>query len=816
MHNPLGKTRGRRAFSTAVVLTLALGLGATTAILGAARGVFRPLPYPQADRLVHIWAIWPGGSGNISFPDVTAIAGRSRAFESTAAYQAYGSVALTGRTPAQSLNPSFVTPSYFELLGARPAMGRLFAEAEDREGASSAVAVLSAGLWSREFAADPQVVGRTIQLNGLPFQVIGVLAEGFADLGAVEGPTPDVFMPTVMASGLMSQPPRTDPFRLYWGLGRLKPGVSLDVARRDLEGIARQMEQERPDSHRGYGLRGQSLSDRIRGGFETPALFLIACAVFILLVAGANVVNLFLLSLPDRRRELAVRSALGASAGHLSAMVFREALTLTLAGSALGALGGFLGSTLGAGWIAAHVSPLLDVSLDAFTATLVLSLSAAASLAIALASAILARRVGLREGLSQGGRTEVDGGGGLTRRLIMGAEVAFALLLLVGAGLTLRSYQRLAATPLGFETRDLLTFRMDLTGPRYQDASSRIRLVDAFLDRARTLPGVTSATVWGPSMLGNATWVLNVAPRGAPIDRPDAFTMLFRHSVNPGGVGALGIPLISGRDLSSQDTANAPLVGVLSESASRRLFPGLDPIGRQIVRSAPGMPPITVVGVARDARHRQRYSFQDVADAGYIGGLGPQNDIYLPYAQRPNSGVTFAIRVGERGAGGIAPGLREAAASLDPALPLTDVRFLEERIAEQERLPRALAALLAMSALLAGVLAASGIYGVVGRSVSRRTREIGLRVALGAGRTQIARLVAADGLKPVLAGAAVGLIFAVAMTRSLRAILFDVSASDPLILAGVTTALLMVALLGMAIPARRALGVDPCVALRSE
>jgi len=592
--------------------------------------------------------------------------------------------------------------------------------------------------------------------------------------------------------------------------------VTLEMAGQDLAGIARKMEQERPDSHRGYGLRVQSLSDRIRGAFEGPAFLLLASSVFILVVATANVANLFLLTLPERRREMAVRSALGASSGQLFALVFTETLALTVTGSALGTLVGFAASRLASGWIVSHVSPLLEVSLDGFTMTVAVSLSSAASIFVALLPALLVHRTKIGPGLSPGGRAEVEGGGGFTRRLVMGAEVAFALLLLAGAGLTLRSYQRLSTTPLGFATRDLLTFRMDLSGPRYLEAASRERMVAAFLERARALPGVRSATVWGPSMLGNATWVLNVAPQGAATDRADAFTMLFRHSVNPGGLEALGIQLLSGRDLSSFDTAGAPPVGILSESAARKLWPGQDPIGRRLVRTAPGLPPITVVGVARDARHRQRYSFQDVADGGYIGGLGPQNDIYLPYAQRANSGVTFAIRMGEGGESGIAAGLQQAAASLDPDLPLADLRLLDERIADQERLPRALAVLLLMSALLAAALAASGIYGVVAHSVVRRTREIGLRVALGAGRPQIVGLVARDGLPPVLAGTALGLVLAIALGRGIRAILFDTAPGDPLTLAGVALALFAVALLGMAVPAQRAVAVDPSVALRSE
>jgi hypothetical protein len=241
-----------------------------------------------------------------------------------------------------------------------------------------------------------------------------------------------------------------------------------------------------------------------------------------------------------------------------------------------------------------------------------------------------------------------------------------------------RSFHRLTTTPLGFKTERLLTFRMDLTGPRYQEPATRVQLVDAFLERARAVPGVESATVWGPSMLGNATWVVNVAPSGRPIDRPDAFTMLFRHSVNPGGLDALGIARIKGRDFDATDAADRPLVGIVSESAAERLWPGQDAVGKQLVRSTPGLPPITVIGVARDVRHRQRYSLQDIAEAGIIGGLGPQRDIYLPYSQRSNNGITFAVRLSGPQEGAV-EALRAAVAPLDPDLPLSDARFLDDR-----------------------------------------------------------------------------------------------------------------------------------------
>ncbi len=804
-----------RAFAATALLTLALGIGANTAIISAASGVlWRPLPYPQADRLVHIWAYWPGGSGNLSFPDGVAIGERSRTLEATAVYQAYGSVALTGRTPAANLSPSFVTPSYFQILGARPALGRLINAEDDPDGVRGGVAVLGAAAWNREFGADPGIVGRTVHLNGLPFEIIGVLDDSFADLGAVEGPSPDIFLPTVVTDRLMSQPPRTETLRLYWGLGRLKPGASVENAREDLAAIAASMEKERPATHRGYGLHIASLSDHIRGGFRMPAILLIIGAFLVLLIGCANVVNLLLVRLGERRREMSLRAALGASSSRLFRQAFVEALVLAGLGGVLGTVVGLFTSRFVSDWVAANVSPFVDVTFDPRALAAALVLTALCCLGIAIVPALGSLSLELRASLSSGTRSEVEGGGGFARRAFMAGGVALALVLLTGAGLMLRSFSNLTDTPMGLRSERLLTFRMDISGPRYLEAGPRIRLVDEFVERVKALPGVESATAWGPSMLGRATWVVNVAPAELPNDRPDAFTMLFRHSVSPAGLDGLGIERVSGRDFTVSDSASAPLVAIVSESVARQLWPDQDPVGRQLVRSAPGLPPIQVIGVARDVRHRQRFAFDD-ARIGIIGGLGPQRDIYFPYAQRANNGVTFAVRVAGDDPG-ILAALQRTASSLDPDLPVADARFLEDRLHEQEKLPRALAGLMVLSAVIAALLAAVGIYGVISQAVGRRTREIGLRVALGAARRDILALVARQGLAPAVGGALVGLVASAGLGRWASAILFDVRPHDPLTLAGVLVVIVALGALAAAIPARRALRVDPSVALRSE
>jgi len=801
-------------WSAVALLTLTLGIGANTAVFSAVSAVFlQPLPYPDPDRLVHVYASWPGGWGNFSYPDYVAMRDANHSFEAIAPYEPWGSVTLaTGEAP-EVLDPSFVTPSYFELLGARALHGRLFRPEEDQP-PGRPVAVIGHGLFTRRFGADPAVVGRGLELNGASFTVVGVLAPGFRDLGAVEGPMPEIWLPTTAAPGLLGQPRLDETYRIYWGVARLKPGVTLAQARDDVAATASRMERERPQTHRGYRLELQPLAARLRGAFGRPALLLLAGAALILLIACANVTNLLLARMAERRRELALRTALGASGGRLFGQLLAECGLLAAAGGGLGVLvaGGL---TLGlSAFVRSQVSPFLDVTLDGRVLALSIGLILLATLLCGLAPAREAARAELCSGLGAGGRAASPRQHATSRALVV-AEVAFALVLLAGAGLMLRSVQRLTETPLGFPTADLLTFRMDLSGPRYAAVDARARFAEAFRERADALPGVVSTTLWGPSMLSRATWVMSVLPIERPAPGPEAFTMVFFHTTNPGGLASLGIPLQRGRDLAPSDAAEKPLVAIVSESLARELWPGEDPVGRQLRRSNPSLPAITVIGVAADVRHRQRYHLGDIAEGLAPSGLGPQRDVYVPYAQRPASSLSLAVRV-RPGAAAVTHGLRAAAASLDPDLALGDVRFLDERLREQEAAPASLAGLLAAYAALALLLAALGVAGVLAHSVGQRTREIGVRMALGARPADVRRMVLVQGLRLTGIGLAAGLAGALATTRLMSRLLFDVAPGDPLTLSGVALLLLAVAAAAILVPARRATGVDPLVALRAD
>lgn len=805
------------AFTSVAVLTLALGIGVNTAFLGAAHSVLlRPLPYPSAQRLMHIWAFWPGGFGNMPYPDYVAALDRTRSFEGLAACESWGSVALTGGERPRQLRTSFVTPNYLTLLGAEAAVGRLFRDDDNVADGGHPVAVISYNLWRRQFAGDPVIVGQVIRLDRRPFTVIGVLGEGFHGLAEVEDPPePDVWLPTTMAHSLLGQPPLADQaYSIYWGLGLLKHGVTIAQAREDLATLSRQLEREQPATHRAHGLDLEPVSTYAHGQVRRPICVLVAGASLVLLIGCVNIASSLLARLSSRRREMALRRALGASTAQLVRQLVIECGVLAAAGGAMGIVLAVATARLLGRWARHSVNPLLDLPTGGLMPVFAVLLSLATMLVMAVLPAWQVRDLKVSGVVAQGGGRGVSAGHRRMRRALVVAEVAFAIVLLVGAGLMLRSFHALATSGLGFRTESLLTFKLGLTGHRYAAAADRARFAEALVARLLEVPGVETVSVLGPAMLGHATWVMSVFPAERQPRGPEDFVQVFRHSVSPGALGNLGIALLGGRDVNRFDTAPSPAVVIVSRSVANQLWPGQDAIGKTLRREDPSLPLLTVVGVAADARHRQRYSLDDIAADWPLGGLGPQRDVYMPYAQRSNPDVTVAVRI-QPGAPVTEP-LAAAIASLDPDLPLADVRLLDDRLAEQNRAPGGIALLMGAYALLALFLAALGIYGVLSQSVSGRTQEIGTRVALGARRRDILAMVVGEGLRLVGVGVAAGLVGAWWLTRLMSNLLYGVDAKDPVTFVAVVPVLLAVALVACLLPARRAVRLDPIQALRCE
>jgi putative ABC transport system permease protein len=635
----------------------------------------------------------------------------------------------------------------------------------------------------------------------------------FRDLDSLSRPQVDAWIPLGLSEQLAGNRLDNRSARVLWGIARLKPGASLAAAKAESAVIAERLAGTHPDTEKGFGLFVAPLRDHFFRDLYGPVSLLLVGSGFVLLIGCANVSGLLLARASGRRREMAVRAALGATRARLVRQLLVEYLLLSTVAAAAGLLLAVWAIAALNGWDALRLPAFVQIKLDGLALAVSLLLSLSTGLIFGLAPAWSSARADLREVLSQAGRRQAetfrrDGG----RRLLVAAEIGLALVLLVGAGLTLRSVQTLLDTGVGFRTENLLTVRMDLNGAGYAQPEARVRFAKSLLEKAETLPDVESATLWGPAPLGRATWIMFVAPEGQPVNGQEDLTMTWRHSTNPGGLDNLGLPLLKGRDFTWQDTGATTAVAVVSESVAARFWPGEEAVGKRLVRqAATGFEALTVVGVAADAKHRQRYN----PEAGASWAFQPQLDIYLPYAQRPNQLLVVALRT--RGAGSdVLPAFRQSVLSLDPNMTVYDVGTVEERLDEQSGTLSAVATLMTVYSAVALFLAALGIYGVLAQTVAQRTHEIGIRMALGAQARDILRLVVGQGMWMTLSGVGVGLLAALALSRLLASLLFGVTATDPLTFAAAPLVLAAVALLASYLPARRATKVDPMVALRHE
>jgi putative ABC transport system permease protein len=506
---------------------------------------------------------------------------------------------------------------------------------------------------------------------------------------------------------------------------------------------------------------------------------------------------------------------LGASPSQLAWQLLIENALLLAGASFLGFVLSVYGMDALRRWSAAHLPVVIHLQTNTGALLAALFISLVTGLLFGVAPAIVGSRVDLRASLNQAGRQGASLGRRRSQKVLVIAEVALALVLLSAAGLLTDSLRKLTSTDLGFQTANLLTLRLDLRSARYTDQAARARFGKRLAEKLQSLPGVDSATLWGPSMLGRATWVYIAYPEGASPEDSNARLMMGRHSVNPEALQNLGIPLVRGRRLSWNDTADQPPVAVISESVARRLWPGQDPLGKRMHSTQGNAPWVTVVGVARDAHHSQLMDLTDAAAGARPGGLGPQYDVYFPYLQRPNQGVTVAIRTA-RDIRSMSQEIKEAVLSLDPTLPVYDLRMLDDRLAAQVAPVRTVAALSAVYALLALFFAAFGLFAMLGHDVSQRTHEIGIRMALGASPRAVLSLILGEGMALTLAGLGAGLIAALSVTQAMRTFLFGVSSTDPAVFAIIAFLLICVAIVACCIPARKAMRLDPMAALRHD
>jgi predicted permease len=805
----LRQLRKNAGFTLVAVLTLALGIGATTAIFSVAYGVLlRPLPYPDPDRLVAVQEITTKGRlSRLADPNFVDFRDQSRSFQAIAKYNDYV-VSVSGAQKPTRTRIANVSPGFLRVFGVQPILGRGFDASDAREGAAPTLLV-SYGYW-RQSMGSPQDLSRSqLRIDDAVFSVIGVLPAGFRFPADV-----DLWLPADLEG---ENPSRTS--HNYYAVGRLRDGVSVPQAQRDVSAIARRIHDAA--SERGDYLLADAtvvpLRDSITGKARSPLLVLLAAVGFLLLVACANVANLLLAQVSARGRELAIRGAIGAVRGRLVRQFLTEALLLSLLGGALGVLGAYWGV---AGLVAlapANLPRLESVSISVPVLVFALLLSTAVAAGLGAFTAARAASRNPREGLMDGGRGQAGSPGSQRAgRVIVAGQMAITLVLVVGAGLFGRSLMKVLEVDPGFRADGILT--MDVSLPWVDDPgkkAARARFFASLIDELARVPGVSrvGATSGLPLDGGHPDGLfLVMTPDGNPITM-DRLRALFQQkerlgtadyvAATQGYFQALAIPLVRGRHFDARDGADSPHVAVISESLARERWPGQDPIGQTIEfgNMDGDLRLITIVGIVGDTHE-------------YGLDAPPRPTVYVNLLQRPRAAISVAMRV-ETETSSVASAARGILQRLDPEVPMR-FRTLAQVSSAALGPRRFNVMLIGFFAVTALLLATTGVFGVMAYAVSRRTREIGVRVALGAGAGDVRRMIVGQGLRTILAGVAIGIAGSLALTRGVESLLFGVTPTDPLTLGGVTLLLVGAGLVACYVPARRATKLDPVVALRCE
>jgi putative ABC transport system permease protein len=791
------------ATSAVALITLALGIGANTAIFSVVNGVLlQPLAFPDPDEIVAVWESNPGRGFprfSTSPPNFEDWRRENQVFEEMCA-ASLGRFNLTGGDRPESIQGVQVTPEFFSVMGVRPALGRGFLPDEGKPGAAKVV-VLSEGLWQRRFGSDPGILNRQLMIDGESHTVVGVMPPGFDFPVEREIWTalPWDFSPEMRGAHFL------------FTIGRLKDGVTLDRALTEMKTLASRLERQYPESNTGWTVTMMRMQDLIVEDVRPALLLLLAAVGFVLLIACANVANLLLARMASREREIAVRSALGAGRIRLVRQMLTESLVLFLVGGLLGLLFAALANRVLLSLYASGLPRESEVGLDGKVLLFTLALSLLTGLLFGLAPALSATSGRLYGALKEGGRAMAGGARGkMIRNLLVLGEVAIALILLVGAGLLLRSFERLRAVDPGFRPEGVLSAQLVLPQQKYAEEASQINFTRELLERLRAIPGVRSADTVFPLPLGGNGFVLTFRVEGKPAPRPGEAPNANVRVVTPDYFQTMGTRLLQGRPFTPQDSPDAVPVIIVNKTMADKLWPGENPIGKRITYDDPEEPDISwreVVGVAANVHH------SDLEQE-------PGSEVYWPQLQSPVGGELNVIVRTEGDPARLSGAVREAVSAVDSDLPIDRVRTMEVVVAEALSGSRFQTVLLGIFAGVALLLAAIGVYGVISYSVAQRTHEIGIRMALGARRQQVLRLVIRQGMTLVLIGVAVGLVFAVILSWWLSdrvaAYLYGGQAIDPLILVVVPLMLLGVALVANWLPARRATLVDPQVALRRE
>jgi putative ABC transport system permease protein len=780
-------------FAVLAILALALGIGANTAIFSVVNGVLlRPLAYGDPDRLV---VILHEGEFPVSPDDYLDWRKQSRSFEQMGAAQTW-SAALTGRDNAEELPGMQVSANLFSVLGVPAVRGRTFEAGEDQRGREH-VAVLSYQLWQRRFGGDPAIVGQQVSLNGESYTVTGVMPRSFR-FAPFWATNVEVFVPLLLDKRLNDRGGRS--LRIF---ARLKKGVALAQAQSEIDVICRRLAEQYPITNINMTAQAVPLQQKVVANIRPTLLVLLGTVGFVLLIACTNVANLMLVRANGKKKETAVRLALGSSRWRLIRQLLVESLLLSVAGAVVATVIASWGiDGLIASLPVGSLPRLEEVGIDKVVLVFTVLIALATGVSCGLAPALRAFRTDLQEALKSGGRGSTPGRTEhRTRALLVVSEVALALILLVGAGLMLRTFQHLQAVDPGFDPHHLLTLEVAAGGKAYRTGPSRIRFFEQLRPRLEALPGVQSVSLINHLPISGDVWTLGIIVYGRPAPPPGEQPTAAYRVVQPGYFATMQTPMLQGRDFNNHDVADADRVAIVNEALAKHHWPGENPIGQRFRMGAKWM---TIVGVIKNVKQTDWIE-------------KPNDEMYLPHSQ--SNGDFSYMTVVMRAQGNplaLAKPAEEAVRALDKNVPIAHVQSMQQVIADKLWRGRLAMTLLGLFAVVAVTLAALGIYGAISYSVSQRTSEIGIRMALGAHRADVLRMVLWQGLAVAGIGVAIGVLGAWMLTRTLASLLYGVTAIDPLTFVAVPVVLIALSAIACCLPALRASKIEPVTALRYE
>lgn len=799
-------------FTSVAVLTLALGIGANTGIFSLINAVLlKPLPYHQPDRIVMVWPDNPSlNLGLHELPptpsDLVDWRTQAKSLEQVAGIRPR-TADVSEQGDPERVGGVQVTASFFPLLGVEPLLGRTFAPEEEKP-ANGKVAIIGYGFWQRKFGGATDAVGKFITINRERYRVVGIMPPGFAfplgtEMPAAYGllPRTEIWRPFAESSDYWLKEDTRD----FIAMGRLKQGVALGQAQAEMSAIAAREAKDRPGTHKGWTVHLRPLVQQVAGKARPVLWLLLGAVAFILLIACVNVANLLLSRAAVRQKEIAVRTAIGAGRGRIIRQLLTESLILSLLGGGMGVVLGswLLRLTMALG--PRNIPRLGEAGLDGTVLLFTLLLSIVTGVLFGLVPAWRASKVSLAEVLSSGGRSGTAPQHQRSQGVLVVTQVALAVVLLTGAGLMVKSLLRLQAVDPGFRPHQVLAFDVSLFGPRYDgDARQRTFFQEARARLAK-LPGTASVAAISNLPLGGSENMQFFFVEGAPVPANGQGPLAENRRITPGYFDTMGVRLISGRDFTDADTSEKPGVCIINETMARAFFAGTDPVGKRLKLGGPGEdhPWVTVIGVARDVR-------------GYALDIKPRPQFYVPFEQDSQNEMTFVVRAAVTSPVSLQKGIRAEMKSIDSALPLANFRTMDGLLSDAVAQPRFSAVLLDLFAGTALLLTLVGLYGVVAYAAAQRTREIGIRLALGATKENVLKLILRQGMRPALIGLILGGVGALGLTRLLASQLYEVKPTDPVSFSGAALLLVGASLLACYLPARRATRIDPMEALRYE